>query len=66
MNWKRMNCLPFLPPALGREVQLSDEVLLVEMQKKLEDNGYRFSVAAEAIVASPQFRNIRGRLWVDE
>ena len=57
----RQFCRKLLGFALGREVQLSDEVLLAEMQKKLEDNGYRFSVAVEAIVASPQFRQIRGR-----
>ena len=47
--------------SLGREVQLSDEPLLAEMQRKLEANGYRFSVALEAIVTSRQFREIRGR-----
>ena len=62
----RQFCRKLLGFALGREVQLSDEVLLAEMQKKLKDNDYRFSVAVEAIVTSPQFRNIRGRFWVDE
>jgi len=45
--------------ALGREVALSDEPLLAEMQRRLEKNGYRFSAAVEAIVTSEQFRNIR-------
>jgi hypothetical protein len=62
----RQFCKKLLGFALGREVQLSDEVLLAEMQKKLEDNGYRFSVAVEAIVTSPQFRQIRGRLQTDD
>ena len=57
----RQFCRKLLGFALGREVQLSDEVLLAELQKKLEDNDYRFSVAVEAIVTSPQFRRIRGR-----
>jgi hypothetical protein len=55
----RQFCKKLLGYALGREVQLSDEPFLVEMQKRLESNGYRFSVAVEAIVTSRQFRNIR-------
>jgi hypothetical protein len=56
----RQFCKKLLGFALGREVQLSDEVLLAEMQKKLEENGYRFSVAVYAVVTSRQFREIRG------
>ena len=62
----RQFCKKLLGFALGREVQLSDEVLLAEMQKKLEDNGYRFSIAVDAIVTSQQFRQIRGRLQTDD
>jgi hypothetical protein len=47
--------------ALGRGVQLSDEPLLDEIQAALAANGHRASVAVEAIVQSPQFRQIRGR-----
>ena len=47
--------------ALGREVQLSDEPLLAEMQQRLARSDYRFSVAVEMIVQSRQFREIRGR-----
>jgi hypothetical protein len=47
--------------ALGRGVQLSDEPLLDDMQAALAANGHRVSVAVEAIVQSPQFRQIRGR-----
>jgi hypothetical protein len=54
-------CRKLLGYALGRGVQLSDEPLLDEMQQKLRENEYRFSVALETIVTSPQFRMIRGR-----
>ncbi len=54
-------CKKLLGYALGRGVQLSDEPLLEEMQERLKANGYRVSVAVEAIVTSRQFREIRGR-----
>ncbi len=47
--------------ALGREVQLSDQPLLAEMQQRLAKNDYRFSLAVEMIVQSRQFLHIRGR-----
>jgi hypothetical protein len=47
--------------ALGRGVQLSDEPLLREMQRQLEQHEYRFSAAVETIVRSRQFREIRGK-----
>ncbi len=47
--------------ALGRAVQLSDEPLLSKMRDELSDQDYRFRAALEAIVLSPQFREIRGR-----
>ena len=48
--------------ATGRGVQLSDEPLLDELRSTaLAENGYRFSVAVETIVRSPQFRQIRGQ-----
>ena len=62
----RQFCKKLLGFALGREVQLSDELLLAKMQNNLEDNDYRFSVAVDAIVTSHQFRSIRGRHTVDE
>ena len=46
--------------ALGRGLLLSDEPLLVEMASQLQAHDYRFSVAVQAIVASPQFQQIRG------
>ena len=62
----RQFCKKLLGFALGREVQLSDELLLAKMQNNLEDSDYRFSVAVDAIVTSHQFRSIRGRHAVDE
>lgn len=47
--------------ALGRAVQLSDEPLLEEMERKLADNDYRVVPLLEMIVSSSQFRQIRGR-----
>ncbi len=47
--------------ALGRGIQLSDEPLLAEMQRQLEKHEFRVSAVIEAIVTSPQFREIRGR-----
>ena len=44
--------------ALGRSVQLSDEPLLEQLE---ELAGEGVGAMVEAIVASPQFREIRGR-----
>jgi hypothetical protein len=57
----RQFCRKLLGYALGRGVQLFDEPLIIEMQKQLAANEYRVAVAIEAIVLSPQFREIRGR-----
>ncbi|MCL4204943.1 MAG: DUF1592 domain-containing protein [Pirellulaceae bacterium] len=65
-DFVRQFCRKLLGYALGREVQLSDEPLLAEMQRQLRANGYRFRVAVEVVVSSPQFRNIRGRAFGDE
>lgn len=54
-------CRKLLGYSLGREVLLSDEPLLDEMQLRLRQNEYRFSIAVETIVTSPQFLRIRGR-----
>ena len=59
-------CRKLLGYALGREVALSDLLLLEEMQERLKANDFRFSAAVEAIVTSDQFRKIRGRLAKDE
>lgn len=57
----RQFCKKLLGYSLGREVQLSDEPLLEEMQQQLAEHEYRFSAAVETILKSPQFREIRGR-----
>ena len=57
----RQFCRKLLGYSLGRGVQLSDEPLLSEMQQRLAKHEYRFSVAVETILASRQFREIRGK-----
>jgi hypothetical protein len=57
----RQFCRKLLGYALGRGVLLSDEPLLDEMQRQLREHDDRVSAAIEAIVRSPQFREIRGR-----
>ena len=56
----RQFCRKLLGYSLGRETRLSDEPLLDTMIASLARNGYRFSLAVEMIVRSPQFRMIRG------
>jgi hypothetical protein len=62
----RQFCRKLLGFALGREVQLSDEPLLNDMNQRLKKNDYRFNVAVETIVLSKQFRQIRGRDYPTE
>lgn len=57
----RQFCRKLLGYALGREVQLSDEPLLAEMQAALGQNDYHVLSALELIIRSRQFREIRGR-----
>jgi transposase-like protein len=59
-DFLRTFCRRLLGYALGRSIQLSDEPLIDEMMVELKKNDYRFSVAVELIVLSPQFRMIRG------
>jgi hypothetical protein len=54
-------CRKLLGYALGRGIQLSDEVLLEEMKENMKKHNYRFSSAVETIVRSLPFREIRGR-----
>jgi len=54
-------CRKFLGYALGRSLLLSDQLLLEEMQTKLQQNDYRFGSLFETVVLSPQFRNERCR-----
>ena len=57
----RQFCRKLVGYALGREVQLSDEPLLAEMQAVLKQNDYHVLSALELIICSRQFREIRGR-----
>ncbi len=57
----RQFCRKLLGYSLGRAVQLSDEPLLATMQAQLAANDYHVSTAIDLIVASRQFREIRGR-----
>ena len=59
-DFVRQFCRKLLGFSLGRELQLSDELLLDTMHDKLEANGFRFSTAVKTIVMSSQFRKIRG------
>ena len=45
--------------ALGRSLQLSDDLVVEQMRKAVTANGYRFSPLVETIVTSPQFLNRR-------
>jgi hypothetical protein len=65
-TFERQFCRKLLGYALGRSVQLSDEPLLDEIQRKLAAEGHRVHVAIEAIVSSRQFRDIRGADAADE
>ena len=56
----RTFCRRLLGYALGRSVQLSDEPLIAEIMSQLKAHDYRFSVAMETILLSPQFQMIRG------
>jgi mono/diheme cytochrome c family protein len=47
--------------AIGRSLQLSDDITIDELHSKLAADGYRFDTLIEGIVTSPQFLNKRGR-----
>ncbi len=55
----RQFCRKLLGFALGREVLLSDEPLLDQMQLALRKSDYHFEIAVEQIITSPQFCQIR-------
>jgi hypothetical protein len=55
----RQFCKKLLGYSLGREVQLSDEPLLAELQNRLKATDYHVAEAVETIVKSRQFREIR-------
>jgi hypothetical protein len=52
-------CQKFLGYALGRSLQLSDQMLLEKMQTELVTNDDKLSTLFELVVTSPQFRNQR-------
>ena len=52
-------CRKLLGFALGRQVLLSDEPLLDEIQQTLATEDFRVEIAIRAIINSPQFRQIR-------
>jgi mono/diheme cytochrome c family protein len=53
-------CRKLLAYALGRSLQLSDDITIDAMRAKLALTGQRFVPLIEAIVTSPQFLNQRG------
>ena len=57
----RQFCRKLLGYSLGRGVQLSDEPLLDELLLELQKHDYKIGNAIQTIVASKQFREIRGR-----
>lgn len=62
----RQFCRKLLGYALGRGVRLSDDPLLDEMRRRLDEEGGRVGTAVEAIVRSPQFLGIRGRAFASD
>jgi Protein of unknown function (DUF1585) len=54
-------CRKLLGYALGRGIQLSDGILLEEMEQTLKKNDYRFGAVLETVVGSRPFREIRGK-----
>ncbi|MBJ42066.1 MAG: hypothetical protein CMJ80_02010 [Planctomycetaceae bacterium] len=59
-DFLRQLCRKLLGFALGRPVQLSDQLLINDMLEQLSENDYRFSAAVQSIVTSQQFRMARG------
>jgi hypothetical protein len=45
--------------ALGRSLQLSDELLIERMETQLAADGYRFRSLVDTVVTSPEFLNKR-------
>ncbi len=60
-DFVRTLCRKLLGYALGRSLQLSDDVLLDEMRVALDTQGDRFVPLLETVIRSPQFRNQRCR-----
>ncbi len=58
-------CRKLLSYALGRGLQLSDQQTVDAMKTKLANEDYRFGSLVEAIIASPQFLQKRGREYAE-
>lgn len=58
-DFVRQFCKKLIGYALGRAVQLSDQILLDDMMIAMQDNEYRISVAIDKILESQQFRFVR-------
>jgi len=54
-------CRKMLAFGLGRNLILSDDLLIADMNAKLAASDYRFSSIIESIIASPQFLTKRSR-----
>jgi hypothetical protein len=53
-------CRKLLAYALGRSLQLSDEITIQQMRARLAANGNRFGALIDTILSSPQFLTKRG------
>jgi hypothetical protein len=53
-------CRKLLAYALGRSLQLSDEITVEQMRARLAANGNRFGALIDTILSSPQFLTKRG------
>ncbi|HEY1189705.1 MAG TPA: DUF1592 domain-containing protein [Gemmata sp.] len=60
-EFTRTLCQKFLGYALGRSLQLSDQLLLERMGTALAQNNYKLSVLFDLVTTSPQFRTQRCR-----
>jgi hypothetical protein len=60
-SFVRQFCRKLLGYSLGRAVQLSDEPLLDTIEATLQQSRYHVGTVIDMIVASRQFREIRGR-----
>jgi hypothetical protein len=65
-DFLRQFCRKLLGYSLGRSIQLSDQPLLDDMLEQMKENEFRVGTAIEMIVASPQFREIRGRSFATD
>lgn len=62
----RLFCKRLLGYSLGRSTGLSDQPLIDDMMKAMNEHDGRIGAAVQTIVRSPQFRLIRGSEFVEE